>query len=227
VRSSQFFASIIILLILTACSENKFESLIKASRGKGYESLVKVGEGLPYLEKPRLNPVWDIENKNLARVGKLDLIDHNGKPAVESLFRGGPVFVAFFYSQCASFCPVVIRNMAEMEKKLTTSSKTKARFIAISVDPTRDKPAVLRKYLKKLFKGQEKSNWTMLTGQLKSIEAIAHNVFFIDTFQQLEISRIVHSERVFLVDDQGYIRTAFNGAGNMAPSADKALQSLN
>jgi protein SCO1/2 len=86
----------------------------------------------------------DITGADFAR--ELQLTDHNGKPRTLAEFKGKVVAVFFGYTHCPDVCPVTLAELATVANELGSDA---ARFqvLFITVDPERDTPALLAKYV--------------------------------------------------------------------------------
>jgi cytochrome oxidase Cu insertion factor (SCO1/SenC/PrrC family) len=58
-------------------------------------------------------------------------------------FADKPLFITAGFTYCAYTCPVTLSIFQKLDEKL----KNKAKFSLLTIDPTNDKPEVLRKYL--------------------------------------------------------------------------------
>ncbi len=74
------------------------------------------------------------------------LIDHNGKPRTLADFKGKAVVVFFGFTQCPDVCPTTMAEMANVVQQLGPQGE-KVQVLFISVDPERDTPALLAKYV--------------------------------------------------------------------------------
>jgi len=77
----------------------------------------------------------------------LRLKDVKGRVVDIRGFRGHPVFVTFVYAHCPDVCPLIMENLHRVQT-LSGPLGKKMRVIAVSVDPTGDRPAVVRTFLK-------------------------------------------------------------------------------
>jgi protein SCO1 len=60
--------------------------------------------------------------------------------------RGKVVAVTFIYASCADTCPLLTAKLAGLQARLGTDFGAKVFFVAITVDPERDTPEVLKRY---------------------------------------------------------------------------------
>lgn len=74
------------------------------------------------------------------------LTDHNGKPRTLADFKGKAVVVFFGFTQCPDVCPTTLSEMAAVMQQLGPLSD-KVQVLFISVDPDRDTPELLSKYV--------------------------------------------------------------------------------
>ena len=62
-------------------------------------------------------------------------------------YRGEPVVVTMFYGTCKAACPLLARAMTETAASLPASSRPKVRFLMVTLDPARDTPAELARFV--------------------------------------------------------------------------------
>ena len=74
------------------------------------------------------------------------LTDHNGKPRTLADFKGKAVLVFFGYTQCPDVCPTTMAEMAAVMKQLGPLAD-KVQVLFVTVDPERDTPELLSKYV--------------------------------------------------------------------------------
>ncbi|MFC5472899.1 SCO family protein [Paraherbaspirillum soli] len=74
------------------------------------------------------------------------LTDHNGKPRTLADFKGKAVVVFFGFTQCPDVCPTTMVEMANVMKELGPLA-SKVQMLFITVDPERDTPELLAKYV--------------------------------------------------------------------------------
>ena len=73
------------------------------------------------------------------------LVDQNGKAVTEGDFLGKPTAWFYGFTHCPDVCPTALAEMAQVLKDLGPDAD-KLTVIFVSVDPTRDKPALLKEY---------------------------------------------------------------------------------
>jgi protein SCO1 len=140
------------------------------------------------------------EPQKYFEVPEFRLIDQNGNPFTKKDVSGKVWIADFVFTQCAGPCPLMTLSMAELQKEL---AGLPIQFVSISVDPTRDTPAVLKKYAAAM-KADEK-NWTFATGESEEIFALARGMK-IAAVAGDDQNPIMHAEKFILVDEKGWIR---------------------
>jgi protein SCO1/2 len=74
------------------------------------------------------------------------LTDHNGEARTLADFRGKVVVLFFGYTQCPDVCPTTLATLAEAKKRLGPDGD-KVQVLFVTIDPERDKPALLLPYV--------------------------------------------------------------------------------
>jgi protein SCO1/2 len=74
------------------------------------------------------------------------LIDQFGRPFTLSSVKGKAVLIYFGYTHCSDVCPLVLSKFKQVMERLGPDVD-KVVFIFITVDPERDTPEVMRKYI--------------------------------------------------------------------------------
>jgi cytochrome oxidase Cu insertion factor (SCO1/SenC/PrrC family) len=132
--------------------------------------------------------------------GPFRLTDQDGHTRIERDFRGKWTLVYFGYTYCPDVCPTTLQDMAIALRRLGP----KARQIVplfITLDPDRDHPAVLRKYLAAF--GPE---FVGLTGTPQEIASVAHayRVYFAKHPLPGVGYSIDHASTIYLMDRNGH-----------------------
>jgi cytochrome oxidase Cu insertion factor (SCO1/SenC/PrrC family) len=142
-------------------------------------------------------------------IASIELEDQDGRRFEwHQFFRGKPSVVAFFYTSCMNprKCAQTIYNLVDIHKGLLDAGLDgKIRVAAITYDPQRDTPAVLRQY------GESKR--VPFSADCKLMRVCSHFDRVIDAFE-LGVNYIgnqVNDHRVelYLLDHDGKIAHAF------------------
>ena len=75
-----------------------------------------------------------------------NLPDFDGKPRTLADFKGKVAVVFFGYTQCPDACPTTMAELAGILKTLGPDA-ARIQVVFISVDPSRDNPALLKNYV--------------------------------------------------------------------------------
>jgi protein SCO1/2 len=75
-----------------------------------------------------------------------NLPDFDGKPRTLADFKGKVAVVFFGYTQCPDACPTTMAELAGILKTLGPDA-SRIQVVFISVDPSRDSPALLKSYV--------------------------------------------------------------------------------
>jgi protein SCO1 len=102
------------------------------------------------------------------------LTDQTGAPLSLQDLRGRPALVFFGYTNCPDVCPLTLAEWKKVKQDLGDAAGDIA-FVFISVDPARDTPEVVGRFLQ----GYDPS-FTGLTGDVSTVEAIGKDfgIFF-------------------------------------------------
>lgn len=150
--------------------------------------------------------------------GPFTLIDQNGKTVTEANFKGKPFLVFFGFTHCPDVCPTTLYEISEVFKQLgPDASKTAALFI--TVDPERDTPEELKRYISSFHSGI-----VGLTGSQEAIDAVKreYRVFAKKVPGKDGDYTMDHTAVIFLMDKEGRFVAPFN----LSRSADEAAADL-
>ena len=137
-----------------------------------------------------------------------NLVDTHGTPASAATLRGHPTLVFFGFTHCPDVCPLTLAILASVQKQATLKDRGLAnlKVALISVDPERDTPEQLGKYIAS-FGG----DFIGLTGTTPEILK-ATRAFGVAT-ARVELAggeyTMDHSAAVFALDSQARIVAVF------------------
>ncbi|MGD8483634.1 MAG: SCO family protein, partial [Thioalkalispiraceae bacterium] len=137
-----------------------------------------------------------------------ELIDHNGKPFTEANLKGNWSFAFFGFTNCPDVCPTALKIMQGVWKKLP-ADKAKPNMLFFSVDPDRDPPEVLKKYVSYYH-----PDFIGITGKLDQIDIITNQLGILYGYDEKGDNsgdyNVNHSAQVLLIDPQGRLRAVFS-----------------
>jgi protein SCO1/2 len=129
----------------------------------------------------------------------------------------GNIYIAdFFFTNCPSICPIMTKNMAYIQKKLSVFPNI--RFLSHTVDPTNDTPERFKEYIEQMRLKNiniNENNWDFVTGEKNAIYDIAKSYFVNVSPDSLAPGGFLHSEYFVLVDKEGRIRSGIDKNGNV------------
>ncbi|AKA35555.1 SCO family protein [Flagellimonas lutaonensis] len=126
-------------------------------------------------------------------------------------YLGKVYVVEFFFTTCPTICPVMTKNLVELQN---TFAYTEDFGVAsFTINPRYDTPTVLKKYAEK--NGITDPDWHLLTGDQDEIYRLAEEGFYIVANEVEDApGGFEHSGMFALVDKEGYIRSRKDGFGN-------------
>lgn len=146
------------------------------------------------------------------------LTDRTGRAVTRADLDGKFLVVSFLFTSCSLTCPVVSRQMAEIQQ--LTTNQPDVRLVSLTVDPDDDTVPVLAKYGERF--SADTNRWLFLTGDDDVIHNLIGTSFLArdtnDAFSYMP-GNFSHIERIALVDPQGRVRDYFDGLGNGTPAA--------
>jgi protein SCO1 len=93
-------------------------------------------------EAPRLaSGTWLPQPKSL---DDFHLTDENGQPYTRAQLTAAPTLVYFGFTRCPDVCPTTLVRLAQIRRQAALPA---LRVLFVSVDPQRDTPAVLGRYV--------------------------------------------------------------------------------
>src|ERR1044072_1894439 len=138
--------------------------------------------------------------------GDFALTDQNGNRFQLSGRRGKIVLLFFGYTSCADACPTMMAKLKSVSKTLGADWKH-VLPVFVSVDPARDTPQALKKYLEYFS-----ISAVGLTGKKDEIDRVVGQYgasYEIEKSDSAMGYHINHSTYVYLIDQGGEVRSRF------------------
>ena len=148
----------------------------------------------------RFNAV-DLTGAEYAR--QFSLPDADGKPRTLADFKGKVTAVFFGYTQCPDACPTTMAELTGIEKSLGPDA-SRLQVVFITVDPSRDTPALLKNYVTNF-----RPDFLALRGDEAQTKAVTREfkVFYEKVPGRTEDTYTIdHTAGLYLFDPQGRIR---------------------
>lgn len=159
-----------LLLLLAACGKQEFQS--------------------PY---HAIDVSWQHPHRDF------QLLDSSGQPRRLSDFRDKTVVLFFGYTHCPEVCPTTLADLAQVMRLLGKDAK-RVQVIFVTLDPERDTPALLAKYVTSF-----NSSFIGLSGDARSTAEAAKS-FGVNYQKQYDKHggyTLDHTDGIFLLGTRG------------------------
>lgn len=132
-------------------------------------------------------------------------------------FSGSVIVAGFVFVNCPDICPLTTHNMQAIQDSVNTLKMKGVEFVAITFDPKRDRPPILKKYLE--LRNINENNFTFLTGDSAIVSDLMKrfNIVYVsgDTTYTQEGEPnyfYTHTDRITLIDQEGNILKEYKGS---------------
>jgi protein SCO1 len=146
-------------------------------------------------------------------------------------YKGKTLVLGFIFTNCPDVCPLTSHNFQMLQEEAKNKGIKGVNFVLISFDPDRDKPWVLKDYVK--VRGIDEANFKILTGDKDTIRALMRKMQIVavpgDTTKTSDgelMYFFVHSDKAFLIDKDNRVRSEYRGSKLDIAEAIKDLQAL-
>ena len=133
------------------------------------------------------------------------------------IIKGHITVMGFIFTHCPDICPMTTHNMYLTEKELKKSGIDEVKFVALSFDPDRDTPEVLKKFAE--VRELDFKSWTLLTGEKITVNELMKrfDVKAIKTDESTDEDgnaqySMMHTDRISLIDENGRLRKNYKGS---------------
>lgn len=134
------------------------------------------------------------------------LTDYDGKKVSLAQLRGQVVALTFIFTRCADTCPLLTAKLVSIQRKLKPELKHKVFFAAVTVDPERDTPEVLKRYAQ--AHSADPARWAFLTGSAAQIAEVTRSY---GIYNKRDKGAMEHTFLTSLIDAQGALRVQYLG----------------
>ncbi|WP_086477020.1 SCO family protein [Arenibacter amylolyticus] len=126
-------------------------------------------------------------------------------------YDGKVYLVEFFFTSCPTICPIMNRNLVELQDEFKDFDNF--GVASFTIDPENDTPEVLKTYAERY--AVTNMDWHFLTGDMKDIYELANNGFNIFAAHMPDApGGFEHAGLFALIDKNGYIRSRMDKFGN-------------
>ncbi len=132
-----------------------------------------------------------------------DLPDFDGKPRQVSDFAGKLTVVFFGYTQCPDACPTTMAELSGVLKSLGPDA-SRVQVVFITVDPSRDTPALLKNYVTNF-----RPDFLALRGDEAQTKQVIHDFKLVVEKvpgKTADSYTIDHTAGTYIFDTQGRVR---------------------
>ena len=167
---------------------------------KGYNTFIKL----------------DVVGHSEHKIPAFNFINQNNEIITNDSLLGNIYVANFFFTSCPTICPIMIKNMAYVQKKLSVYPGIK--FLSHTVDPANDTPERMLSYVKKMSSKNiiiDLNNWDFITGKKDDLYEIAKSYFVNVSPDSLAPGGFLHSEYFVLIDKEGRVRSGIDKNNNV------------
>ena len=150
------------------------------------------------------------------QIADFSFINQNNEVVMNDSFKGNIYITNFFFTSCPTICPVMTKNMAYVQDKLSVYPDIK--FLSHTVDPFNDTPERMLNYVNDLKNKNVNislSNWDFVTGNKDELYTIAQSYFVNVSMDSLAPGGFLHSEYFVLIDKEGRVRSGIDQNNNV------------
>lgn len=145
-------------------------------------------------------------------VGQFSFVGRDGKPVTQAGLDGKVWACACFFTCCTESCPQLSGAFARLQHEL--AGQPNVRLVSLTVDPEHDKPEVLDRYAKSF--GAHPDRWLFVTGDRAEVTDFVRKRLLLgveknDSPAAQPGSRVLHSNKLTLIDQSGHVRGHFDG----------------
>lgn len=146
------------------------------------------------------------------------LDDQAGQKITRADLDGKFLVVSFLFTSCSLTCPIVSRQMNEIQQ--LTTNQPDVRLVSLTVDPADDTVPALAQYGERF--SADADRWLFLTGDEAAMRDLIGTSFLSrdtnDVFSYMP-GNFANIERIALVDPHGKVRAYFDGLNNDVANA--------
>ena len=179
--------TVIVLAALVALVLGLTVNKVLNSRGDGTDKAALLDAGIVLLPQSRDLP-------------QLTMTDQNGQPLQLGQLKDKWSLLFFGYTFCPDICPATLAQLRQLQGMLPVEARGRLQVILVTVDPHRDTPAQLKKYL-----GFFDPGFRGLTGTQEDIQSLASAVSipYIPADTSQENYTVDHSGNLVIIGPDG------------------------
>ena len=140
-------------------------------------------------------------------ISDFSLINQNGDTITQDFYNDKIYIADFFFTTCQSICPIMTKNMKEIQDKLINDKEI--LLLSHSVTPEIDSVQQLKKY--GIENNINENKWNLVTGDKKQIYDLARKSYLAVEDSEFGNFDMIHTENFMLIDKQRQIRGFYDG----------------
>ena len=176
-----------------------------------FYSILKPVEKLPIYQPASVNSelvdTTIVHKINYHKISDFSLTNQNGETVTQNKFDNKIYVADFFLTTCQSICPIMTKNMKEIQDKLIKDSEV--LLLSHTVFPEIDSVEVLKKYA--IENDVIDSKWDLVTGDKKQIYDLARKSYLAAKDNSFGEYEMIHTENFVLIDKKKQIRGFYDG----------------
>lgn len=138
---------------------------------------------------------------------EFSLSDEKGGTTSLANLQGKVVLVSFMFTRCYDICPILTTKLADLQDELVGDYADDVYFVSITVDPSHDRPEVLREFAEAM--AYHPDGWAFLTGSRREVRRVA-NAYGVLMVERGAAS-IDHTLLTTVIDRDGDMRVQYLG----------------
>src|SRR5438132_12507559 len=145
-------------------------------------------------------------------VGAFAFVGHDGRAITQADLEGKVWACSCFFTCCTESCPQLSGAFALLQHEM--AGQPNVRLVSLTVDPEHDNPQILDRYAKSF--GADPARWLFLTGGRDKVTEFVRKRLLLgvekhDSPDAKPGSRVLHSNKLTLIDQAGHVRGHFDG----------------
>ena len=146
--------------------------------------------------------------KKYHKIADFSLINQNGVTITQEAYKEKIYVADFFFTTCQTICPIMTKNMNEVQKQFITDDEV--MILSHTVTPDIDTVAQLKRYAKE--QNVNASKWNLVTGDKKQIYELARKSYLaVKDDGDGGPFDMIHTENFVLIDKEQQIRGFYDG----------------
>ena len=176
-----------------------------------FYTILKPIERLPVFQPASVNSelvdTTIVHKINYHKISDFSLINQNGEIVTQEKYEDKIYVADFFFTTCQSICPIMTKNMKDIQDKLIKDSEI--LLLSHTVFPEIDSVEVLKKYA--IDNSVIDSKWDLVTGDKKEIYDLARKSYLAAKDNSFSKYDMIHTENFVLIDKKKQIRGFYDG----------------